>query len=427
MSKKIFISCSPSGIGLGSNFGMQTVDFAIWNIAKEVRKPDKVILTAPWPAYDKTFKERTIIERNNFPTRINYGLNNLDNLNNDNILFFWGDFQWGNDYQEQSKLRLLKNVFKGVVPNGLNIDSLIKNRFLLSSFYSKNVLPFKIFSYGTTLFQNRLTDLLDQEYSGNLHWLIKNSNYVKFRDSYSANYCAEIKKDFSSNYLGVDAALLNKATELLSLEIGDTSFIESFQGQIGYYFGRSSGSFPKLKVAQFMKQLGQRFSKKYVRIPWTYFSSGLFTDSMDNFMKFMRVPIVKTELSKITSGDILKGISNCDFVITDTYHVAINCIALKVPVFIIPEFITKVERNANMGYIESWRDKRYLLFQNNSLSDLMIIPNLLNNKNYKNKKTEIFKLLIENTETLNLLYNPLIKRAMNDREEIINLLNDFIV
>lgn len=266
---------------------------------------------------------------------------------------------------------------------------------------------------------------MDTEYLDNLKWLITKSSFIKFRDPYSANFCAAIRNDFKTSYEGVDATLLSTKEELLSLPEGDKEFTETFEGQIGYYFGRSSRAFPKYHVTKFVKELQTALGKKLARIPWTYFVKGLFTDSMDKHFNFFRVSKVSYKDSLFVAGDILKAVANCSIIITDTYHVAINAIALGVPVLMFPEFRSSNKRDANMGYIESWRDKRVMLFLSNSLSDLLVLPDLLRNSYYRKSKIQIVETMLGNKNAINVLFEPIWNKAKHDREQIQNVLSSF--
>lgn len=425
MNKKIYFSCAPSGVGSGANLGMQTVDFAIFNILKEINNTDRFILTAPWSAYNDDIKTLKLKERDNFPIKHIYGLSQFENLSPGDGVFYWGDFQWGFDYQIQSAYRLKKNILKETPQSDFELKRTIENRFLLRNFFESQMESFEIFSYGTTLFQNRFYDFLDSDYFDNLKWLIRKSSFIKFRDPYSANFCSEIRNDFSTSFQGVDAALLSTKEELLSLPIGDKEFINVFEGQIGYYFGRSSNAYPKYHVTKFIKEIQKKFNKKLVRIPWAYFSMGLFSDAMDKYFKIFRVAREVYDDAFFVSGDILKGMAKCSLIITDTYHVAINAIALGIPALMIPEFRSSRKRDANMGYIESWRDKRVLLYQSNSLSDLLVLPDLLENRDYRQSKIQVLKKVLETHESDSILFEPILRRAKYDRELIRSLLCSF--
>lgn len=417
MSKKIYISCAPSGLGQGSNYGMLTVDFAIYNIVKNI--PNKnIILSSPWVSYSDEACVQALKKRDNFPMHFSYDLAQFDKLDEGDAVFFWGDFQWGYDFQVQSASRLQKSISNKIGgPIGRAFEK-IKKRFLLKELYVKKFDKFDLMSYGTTLFQNRMSDLSNVEYADNLKWLINKAKFIKFRDSYSSTYAAGVRNDFKNSYLGLDAALLNTKEELLSLAGPDTSFANSYISNIGYYFGRSSKAFPKYYVVRFLKQIGKITGKKLIKIPWNYFSSGLFTDPLALHLRLLNVKTFKDNNNSFLSGDILSGMSKCALIVTDTYHVAINAIVLNIPVIMIPEFRSSNSRDANMGYIESWRDKRILLFQNNSLSDLMVLPDLLKDKDYIQKKMNIINNVIKNNQMLSMIYSSIHNQAVYDRRLI---------
>ena len=139
--------------------------------------------------------------------------------------------------------------------------------------------------------------------------------------------------------------------------------------------------FPFLSVVRFLNRLTKKLNTKAIKLPWSYFSgSGLFSSPFDKVFKYLGNNQQLDTNKLLFNGDIFRAMKNCSLIVTDTYHVAINAIALGVPVVMIPEFRPYEKRNANMGYVESWRDKRVLLFQTNNLNDLMVIPDLLKKK-----------------------------------------------
>jgi hypothetical protein len=416
---KTIVSCAPCGVGNGPNFGMLTVDYAIYNLTKNLPK-EKVVCSAPWQAFSPQAQNIKIKERVNFPEQMEYNLHAMEALEEGDRVLYWGDFQWGRDYQTQSTNRLQKNILPGKT---LNFSKIIHDRFMLRKYFEERKTTIDIMSYGTTLFQNRLADFTETAYRDNLHWLIQNSSFIKFRDPYSAQYCAGVRGDFEHNYQGVDAALLNTKAELLHFETGDNAFVETFNGQIGYYFGRSSSAFPSIKVARFLGSLCRDFNKKLVKIPWTYFTKGLFVDSMDKYLQFTFTPIAKPPMQHLLATDVLKAMDACSLIVTDTYHIAINAIALHKPVIIFPEFRSAARRDANMGYIEAWRDKRVLLFLGNSLADLMVNPDLCSQKHYKNAKLDIVDQLLATPELINHLYGHIHELAKKDRATLTQILN----
>lgn len=409
--KKVIVHCAPCGVGTGANLGMLTVDFAIHNILKEYNLSKTVEIWSPWSAYNDSSEGKYLSKKDNFNLKHHYGFDMHKMLNDGDSILFWGDFQWGNDYQVQSSIRLIQQNIGYSRDNALYETA---NRFMLRNHFRNNT-NLDIMTYGTTLFQNRLQDYQETTYRENLEWLIKNASFIKFRDPYSAMVCETIKEEYNENFLGLDAALLNTKQELLGLPTCD--FSNQFVNKIGFYFGRSTSAFPKYQVLRFMNQLSSQLGKKLINIPWSYFAGkGLFSTPFDRILRFFGNSVPLDDTSDFKTGDIIGALSKCSLIITDTYHVAINAIALGIPVVMIPEFRPKRMRDANMGYVESWRDKRVLLFQSNFLNDLMVLPDLLKNKTYRKKKIALIQAIVENEKEVAQLYNPIHKKAKAERK-----------
>ena len=424
---KIKISCAPAGTGSGSNLGMNTVDFAIENIVKEYKLESRVEINRPWESYlpnNKGFYPK--YKERDFPLRnINY--NNFNIIGDQNIpkaIFYWGDFQHGLDYQVQTAIRLKEISIKKGWKFDLSEEALIrksKSYFLLNENFLKKELPYKIAMYGVTLFQNGLNDYLNNDYFENLKWLYNEAIFCKTRESYSANMISYLKKDYNKSFLGVDCALLNTKEELTNLPQNKPKEYEKCKENIGIFFGRSTQSLSKLKLLKFINKLSKKLDKEVIHIPWNYFSGGLLTDNLGiysngikNYHGFKNV--------EFTAGDILKGMSEFSLIITDTYHVVINAIALNIPVVCVYEPSPLRERDANMGYRYAWRDKRALLFQTNNLSDFLINTEDLKISKIRNEKIENIVNLMENDSLLKMAYTNLHEIAKNDRKTIGQLL-----
>lgn len=424
---KIIISCAPAGTGSGSNLGMNTVDFAIENIVKENKIENFVEINRPWQSYFPN-------ENGNYPSHkekdfpvSNVVYNNLQLIKENELpkaIFYWGDFQHGLDYQLQTAKRL-KQVSQKIHLEPLSDIELLqrsRNYFLLYNFYKRNELPFKICMYGVTLFQNGLNDYLNEDYYKNLKWLYKNAIFSKTRESYSANIISNLKEDYNTSFLGVDCALLNTKEELMSLPLNNPKEFNAYNSNIGVFFGRSSKRLSKLCLLKFINTISKKLNKEVVNIPWNYFSGGLlgnnlgiFSKGIQNYHDFKGV--------NFTAGDILKGMSSLDLIITDTYHVAINAIALHIPVVCVYEPSPLRERDANMGYRYAWRDKRSLLFQTNNLADFLICSEDLRISKIRNEKVRnIINLLNQKESVVKIAYKNIHEIAKNDRKQIGELL-----
>ena len=425
--KKIIISCAPAGTGRGSNLGMNTVDFAIENIVKKNNLEDYVSINRPWESYflDANNKYPNHKARDFELTNTHYNNFNLFDIEKKpKAIMYWGDFQHGLDFQIQTSKRL-KNVAKQKkIFEGLTEDEFLqktKEYFLLNKNFKENNLPFDVAMYGVTLFQNGLNDYLNEEYFENLKWLYKNSIFSKSRESYSANTISFLKNNYKDSFLGVDCALLNTKDELLSLTQNEPKEFGAFNNNIGVFFGRSTKSLSKIKLLKFLNKISKKTGKDLVRLPWNYFSGGLLGDNLGVYTKGLR-NYHSLKGIEFTAGDIFKGMSNLSLIITDTYHVAINAIALNIPVVCLYEPSPQIKRDANMGHRYAWRDKRALLFQTNNMSDFLVSSEDLKREDIRNEKIDNIISLINNKELTNISYANLHNIAKNDRKTISELL-----
>ncbi len=419
-NRRIIVNCAPSGLGHGANLGMLTVDYAIFNILREFNLDNNIEVRSLWSPYDSSPLGKQLKAKDSFALNIKYGPLNHQKLKKSDTIIYWGDFQWGFDFQIQTAKRIQQKNDVLTYQEALDIAY---SQFMLNDLFKNKVAP-KIMSYGTTLFQNKISDYFNDKYSANLKWLIRNSEYIKFRDPYSSCIAEQITRNFENNHLGMDAALLNKSSELLSLSDINKEFVSQFEGKIGYFFGRSTKSFPFLSVIKFLNRLTQRLNTKAIKLPWSHFTgSGLFSSTFDKVFKHLgHNQQVDTKMLNF-NGDLFKAMRNCSLIVTDTYHVAINAIALDIPVVMIPEFRPAEKRNANMGYVESWRDKRVMLFQSNNLSDLMVLPDLLKKKSYMEDKVNLITEITISPSILENMYSGLHQKAAYDRRTIGHLLS----
>lgn len=426
----IKISCAPAGVGTGSNLGMNTVDLAIENIVKENKLTDSVQINRPWSSYvnDKSGNYPPHMERDFLNENIRYSnLRLIEDNESPSAVFYWGDFQHGLDYQVQTAKRLKKIAGKynlNTSTSQSEWQNQARDYFLLHNYFKKDDLPFQVAMYGVTLFQNGLNDYLNEDYYENLKWLYNKAAFVKSRESYSANMISMLKNDYQNSYLGVDCALLNTKEELLSQPRINPLAFDNFQGNIGISFGRSSKRLSRVNLLRFINNLSKRLKKDTINIPWSYFSGGLLANNLGIFSRGLR-KYHNLKNVEFTAGDILNGMSKLSLIITDTYHVAINAIALNIPVICIYEPSPKSERNANMGYRYAWRDKRAILFTTNNMADFLICTEDLNSSEIRKEKIDnIVNLLGKNSRMLNIAYSNLQSIAKNDRKLIGKLLQD---
>lgn len=415
--KKTVVSCAPAGVGRGSNLGMNTVDFAAYNIIKERNLQDRVLLCRPWASYwpENERELKRSIELDAWPMEFAYSLEGLAGGDFDNVLY-WGDFQHGKDFSVQSAKRM-KQAFasQGRPMSEAKCYEICKRYFMLNEGLDK---VSNLGMFGGTLFQNGLNDYNDLQYTSQLERLYTKSNFVRVRDAYSASRARHIRNDFNTSYLSTDAALLNTRAELMSVSKTGAEILNSYNEQIGIFFGRYTKSFPFGAVCAFIRRLKKRMGKSTLWLPWNRFSAGLLGSS--NLRLKLMLPSL-ADISKdadLSSGDILDMLGRVSLIITDTYHVAINAVALGTPCVMVYEPSPSEARNANMGFHVASRDKRALLYMTNDLVDFLLPTTDLTSKKWMTARADHIVNLLSDKELIKDAYSGLQDLAAVGRKEV---------
>jgi hypothetical protein len=416
---KLSIRCAPAGLGAGTNLGMNTVDLAAHSILKEHGLLNQVELTRPWGVYNSKAKgyNEKIELTDRWPMRFNHPAELVELKPAENVLF-WGDFQHGWDYQQQSSQRLL---------------SLIKNKGQESTFEECYNWCLKYFmlegdpylgagsrvgAYGGTLFQNRLSDYQDSRYISQLEKLYKSAAFIRVRDPYSAWKVNCIRNEFDKQFLAPDAAMLNKVEEISLLDQACPKELSQFDGAIGLYFGRSTKNFPWLGASLFINKLRSNLGAPAVWVPWDRHSGGLFA-SHHFTLSWMSPGIKKiTPSIEMTPGDTLNSLRRLQLVITDTYHLAINCLIQGIPAICIHEPSPHCSRNANIGYRESARDKRSLLYMTHDLVELLVPSTDLSSCKFRNHRADVITSLVKSKVEFQSSFNSLRNYSAHHRTVI---------
>ena len=427
VSNNIYVSCAPAGVGSGANTGMNTVDFAIHSILGELKAFERVKLVRPWPAYIDS-NERGLSrqkELDNWPMQFDYSMDVFNDPGTSHCIY-WGDFQHGRDYIYRSAERL-QSVLQ---LNGKQMsfeDSYARcaDHFLLRSRRLSNDMP-EVGSFGGTIFQNGATDYADPTYRDDLVAIFTNATLLKLRDPYSAYKASAIRNDFSTSYLGVDPAFLNTPAELLGLVSASPAEAEIYDGAIGVFLGRSSRSFPWISLGSFLRRLSRNLRLRSAWIHWERHSGDLLANSRRKLQ--LLVPSLQSIDANVdfTSGDILHSINSCEVVLTDTYHVAVNALVLGKPCICLYEPAPDAERNANMGFHISSRDKRMLLYLSYDLSDFLMSTADLSIRKWRQMKLEHLTNIIKDSRSFENPMNEIAATAKYHRENIKSFIKNWI-
>ena len=379
--------------------GMHTVDFAAHNLIKRLNLSTRAEIHRPWPAVSEEQGGNPQVEQlDKWPTQF-ISQPDRNQINSDDLVLSWGDFQLGRDYQLQSSKRyqkILKN--RGIHISASQALDWCYEYFMLQDVLKNNDVS--VASFGTTLFQNNMRDWCEPRYKSAIDRYFQNCSFAKFRDPYSA-WCASKILDVDPQSLwGVDSALLNTPEELLGIK--NTGYAEQLpKGMIGVYLGRSSRNFSKFRLGTMVKQLSNSLGSPLFWLPWNRFTGGrLFARRPrllnSPFINFKSIPAE----DPVCAGDIFQLFSSFRLVVTDTYHVAINAMCLGVPVLCIYEPSPESNRDANIGYRHAARDKRVLLFTSTNQSDLLMPSTDLTNTKRRTDKVKHIVDLIDNTQAL---------------------------
>ena len=422
---KLSIRCAPAGLGAGTNLGMNTVDLAAYSILKERGLLNQVELTRPWGAYNSKAKgyNSKIELTDRWPMKFNYPPELTELKPAENVLY-WGDFQHGWDYQQQSAQRLLTLAkIKGRETTLEECYHWCRRYFMLEGDpYLRT--GSRVGAYGGTFFQNRLSDYQDTRYLAQLTKLYKAAAFVRVRDPYSAWKVNCLRDEFDKQFLAPDAAMLNTVEEISSLDQASPKELSQFDGAIGLYFGRSTKSFPWIGTALFINRLKANLGAGAVWVPWDRHSGGLF-DTHDLRLSWLSPGIIKINPSvEMTPGDTLNSIRRLQLVITDTYHLAINCLIQGIPAICIHEPSPSCTRNANIGYREAARDKRSLLYMAHDLVELLVPSSDLESRKFRNHRADAIASLVKSKTEIKGSLNSLRQYAQYHRASIGDYIKD---
>ena len=384
----VIVSCAPPGIGNGGNIGMNTVDLAIHAIAKERGLTDRVLLYRPWEPYFKDGDGHLPrgAELDQWPMRVRYEIEQLGPPGPLEAVLSWGDFQHGLDYQHRSAKRM-QRVYRQRGQDKTIEECLERcfSYFLLDGRLAEPPTT-HLAMFGGTLFQNRVPDYLDERYHRLLSRLYRGAQFVRVRDPYSAGKVSELRDDYQSSYFGVDAAMLNHREDLLALDRSNTRELQDYQGAVGLFFGRSSKSFPLLGASKFVNSICRQMNKEPAWISWNRHTGGFIGSSYGRMKWFLRSLRCISEKIDITSGDVLSSIDSVSLVVTDTYHLAINAIVMGTPAVLVYEPSPDRMQDANMGFRQSWRDKRALFYLSYDLSDFLVASTDLSDRRFRHMR-----------------------------------------
>jgi len=418
----ICISLAPLGQGGDINPGMITVDYAVISILKEAGKLDSALFCRLWAPNDsKVDGAQEPLELSSFLTgNVQYGGEEPGVGIVNKAILYWGDFQHGNLYSVQAADRLVKaqQIY------GQPIDSLGEARLNTVRYFqldsSDGKFSYRYASYGTTLFQNTIRDVEDKLYLNRLSKLVVGADFIRFRDSYSANIAAQLKNEYALSYRGTDCALLSTKQELDDL-IAKHSSQKAISKGIGWFVGRSTRYFPRLGYVKLINSLSKSLACKTVEVPWSDLGKTRFGRGLGPLKYLLLKKAVNIQKIEAVS-DLLHIMREQHITFTDTYHVAVNSWALGVPAVLIYEPAPRVVSNCNMGELLGFRDKRMLFGLTEQLEMFTNSAPLLKRSRYRKAKVAQLDRMVKNPELYQPVLDGLRQRSIADRNNLVDWL-----
>jgi len=357
MTKIAVISAYPNKL----NPGMIASDIGVIKYCKENISQDVVI--------DRFCVEKEInLEAKNKDNSIKYDYlyNPEVQLKDYKYIFFWGDFLHTIDYIHAVKRRMLRN---GLYKNSEEALSHVFKRLLFENV--SQTMKEKSLVIGGSLIINQGKGIEDVRYRSAISDLYSNCKFVSLRDPISSN----ISKKYSNIdncRLGIDCAFYYHPIFKKNDSLNDNEK----NLKVGYYFGkRTKSKYKRYILNKFIRYLSRdtRVSK-IIDIDW-----------FDIDEKF---PINDLE-------NKLKKIQSCDFIITDTYHCAVNSFSLGTPAFCIGKASSKSLKTVD----DKKKEVLYLMFGAHSM--YIYQEHLLNLFMWRKVKNKILNSLLNDKEYVN--------------------------
>ena len=362
MKKIAVISAYPNN----NNPGMITSDLAFPSFCKKYLFKDFDI-------------ERYCIEKNLIlnskldSLKLNYHKlsNPNEQLANYDLIFYWGDFLHSKNYMNSVDKRIKREN------PGLSTKNIKDHvyRTLLLEHVDTNIIN-KTILFGSVIFTNQ--DSIDSErYFSALSYLYNNCKFYSHRDPLS-NFIASNYSNKVSNCVGVDCAFY------LDGVIGENNLTSN--NFMGYSFGRRTrGKWRKGLIKMFTEYVSKDSKvKEVINIDW-------LNNDFSNPVDF--------------TYDKIDSIRKCDFIITDTYHCAVNSWRVGVPAFLIGLGESKPYNSIN----DKKKELLYGMFQ--AFKFYLFVEEIQNILKWAKIKTHIYETLNDKKYITNIRNR--IKNAMD--------------
>lgn len=361
--KEIAVICAvPPGI----NPGMSSVDLSLKILLKKLKLLDKVDFFHLYRffKYQETSSDQ-IIKYELIP-------DDLDFLKSKKMILYWGDFLHMFQYHQTVANLLLRMKAFQTIHEALQRVYAV---FLMAD-RDDEVIKKKL-SFGSTLIFNSSFDEGDTQYGPALKRFISHG-HIWFRDVFSALKASHLTNDYKSNFLGIDCATLIDPVELNYPGLGLNK-----ENKIGIFIGRTL--YHLTEVLNFAQRISDLFQKELQWIQWGDSSAFPFLSEIAIDPSYLNIKNF-TEKGIDNPVSAIRALKEFDFIITDTYHIAVNAWNIGVPTICIAGDDQNTGRNVNSGSFFSRRDKRIVFYSMYDALDFLVPyqeldkPELLDNR-----------------------------------------------
>jgi hypothetical protein len=276
-------------------------------------------------------------------------------------ILYWGDFHHMKTYVERVSRRLLHS---GYAPDTRSA-MLLSRRSLLMSGESK-LTKAKVVSFGGTLLQNNSNSYANSPYRTEIAELIASARGWWVRDPFSAMDVKAFQTAGTAAWpLAHDCAFLLRDWPIATTTDKDES---STGNRAGVFLGRSSNS-DSIRMMEFALELCKRADAEPVWISWL--ARGGSAQNTGFRRRFRDVLGVATEASEPLQV-LLRLVQECRWVITDTYHLALNSWRLGTPAVCFGNQVNASGYDVSSGVRFFSRDKRFVLYSMYGLEHFFI-------------------------------------------------------
>lgn len=323
-------------------------------------------------------------------------------------IIYWGDFLHMSHYH----VRKANQLYDAGLFESYNLALEFVQKVLLLKNEDIDIQN-KAISFGTNQMLDGTIENLKEPYNTDLKTLIKNSKAWLPRDLYTANLASIIRNanDFTQ---GVDCAIL-AWSNLFEKEVNFNKTTISGSGKIGCFFGRSTSRYLKLSI--FSKKMAKKNNSKLIWIPWIN-REGRSNKMKEKLYQF-RVDDTKSG-NELDFNDI-QWIKTFDFIITDTYHFAVNCWASGTPAICVADTIS-MGRSSGGNF--AWNDKRHMFFQMGDALDFFVHARELDSFKTLNNRINHLFMCLENKVLLHRIINKISNQAKLSEFHLIKAINE---